>query len=255
MENFYEKTDGKDYSKVDDIKTVDMTSMHIESDELTDIVYEGMFVKDSTEEKLGKEDELQIQENYTSYQNGKIRLSKYEYSNRVRNIIFSSEYQNSIMSGISKNDTLKNILEKYPNPAFGSLKEGYLGYRTKDVYIFFHKDEVSVYGYSYKENTKIETYIKDYFETKDLALFKKRMVVTYDNFYEYTYDEQNLSLYLSYPSIGIEIDIKNNNPNGITLYKNYYYSDTMKELVKKGLVKVEEDIDYLEKIEKQRISK
>lgn len=254
-ENFYEEIDGKDYSGVDKVEIVDKTTMYIESPELGDLVLDGMFMTGEAGETLGEEDPVEREDGYKSYQNGNILIDSYEFSKRARNVIFSNEYKTGILPDVTTQDSLQTILEKYPEPAFGSIKEGYLGYRTKDIYIFFYDDEISVYGYSYTENTKMEEYIEEYLETRDLNLFKKRMVVTFENFHEYTYDAENQNLYISYPSIGLEINIQGNDPTGITLYQNYRFTDKTKKLVKDGLVKLESNVDFLEKIEKERVSR
>ena len=255
IKDFYKKTDGKNYAKVQDVEIVKSVNMYIQSDELASIVMDGMFLYEETLEKLGKEDEIQNNENYTSYQQGKIKVSKYIYSNRIRNIIFSRDYAQEIMSNIDSKTTLDKICTRYGEPAFGSARKGFIGYRTKDVYIFFNNDEVSVYGYSYKNNLDLEKYIQDYLKTKDLELFKTRMIVDYDNYYEYSYNEEEKRLYISYPSLGLEIDIHNNDPKGIKLYQNYYLTEKTEKWVKDGLIDLEPDVDYLEKIEKQRTAK
>lgn len=251
-ENFYEEVDGKSYSNVDKAQIVKRTNMYIESAELDNITMDNMFLTDSVKEKLGAEDEIQLEENYTSYQNGKIKVSKYEYLNQIRNIIFTREYAQSVISGITANESIGEIYQKYSEPAFGSVREGYLGYRTSDVYVFFYNDEVSIYGYSYGHKSNLEKYLVEYVETKDLELFKNRMIVSFDNFYKYVYEKETESLYMLYPSLGIEIDIKNNNTTGIKLYQNCYLTDKTKELVKNGFVTFEEDIDLISKVEKER---
>lgn len=254
-ENFYEEIDGKDYSTVDKAKIVERTNMYIESAELDNITMDNMFLTDSVKEKLGKEDEVQLDENYTSYQNGKIKISKYEYLNQIRNIIFSREYAQSVISGIAANESIGEIYKKYSEPAFGSVREGYLGYRTPDVYIFFYNDEVSIYGYSYGHKSNLEKYIVEYVETKDLELFKNRMIVSFDNFYKYVYEKDTESLYMLYPSLGIEIDIKNNDTKGIKLYQNCYLTDKTKELIKNGFITFEGNIDLIARVEKERKGK
>ena len=254
-ENFYEETNGEHYAVIDKVDIVDAVNMYIESPELDDLIMDGMFIKKIALEELGEEDQIEREDGYKSYKNGNVLIDEYEYSKRARNIIFSNEYKSGILVDVTMQDSLQSILEKYPEPSFGSVKDGYLGYRTKDVYIFFYDNEISVYGYSYTENKMMENYIEEYFQTRDLNLFKKRMVVTFDNFYQYTYDEEKQDLYLSYPSMGLEIDIKGNDPTGITLYQNYYFTDKTKKFVKDGLIKLEANVDFLEKIEKERVSK
>lgn len=254
-EDFYKETNGNSYSKVDSTKIVERENMIINDDTLSNISFKGMYITDAVKEDLGPEDEIQNDEKYVSYQNGNIKVSKYEISNRIRNIIYSREYGQDVMYGVGINDSLGTIAEKHPTIAFGSVREGFLGYRTSDVYIFFYNDEISIYGYSYMERSDLEEYLEDYLKTKDLELFTKRMIISYDNYYEYAYDPDAQNLYMSYPSLGFIIDIKNNDSTGIKFYQNCYMTEKMKQFVKDGLISLEPNVDLIEQVERKRVGK
>ena len=98
---------------------------------------------------------------------------------------------------------------------------------------------------------KLETYLQD----KDLKTFARGLAITMDNYYEYKFNEEEQSLYISYPGRGIEIDIKNNDPKGITLYNNYYLTERTKSFLKQGIISINPDEDYIDKIEKERVGK
>ena len=57
---------------------------------------------------------------------------------------------------------------------------------------------------------------------------------------------------MNYCTRGIEIDIKGNDPKGITLYSNYYFTDYTKSLVKNGVVSFDGKTDMVEKKELER---
>lgn len=254
-ENFFKETNGNSYSKVDTIKIVERENMIINDDTLSNMSFKGMYITDAVKEDLGPEDEVQNDEKYISYQNGNIKVSKYEISNRIRNIIYSREYGQDVMYGVGINDSLGTIAEKHPTIAFGSVREGFLGYRTTDVYIFFYNDEISIYGYSYMERSDLEEYLEEYLNTKDLEAFAIKMIAGYDNYYEYAYDAEAKNLYMSYPSLGFIIDIKNNDSTGITFYQNCYMTDKMKQFVKDGLISLNPDVDLIEQAERKRVGK
>ncbi len=51
---------------------------------------------------------------------------------------------------------------------------------------------------------------------------------------------------------GFEIDIEDNNPKGIILYSNYYFTEKTEKYVEDGLITLREKQDSVEKIEKER---
>lgn len=251
-QEFFEETDGEDYTAIEKTEIVKATNMPITSPELQAIVISNMKTNKAT--SLGKK--TSDEGDYEVYQDGDIKLKRYEFSSgRVKNMIFSKEYGSTIMSGVSKDYTLEEILDRYKEPAFGSIRDGYLGYRTPDVYVYFYKDEVSVYGYTYKFQVDFEEKLETYLQDKDLKTFARGLAITMDNYYEYKFNEEEQSLYISYPGRGIEIDIKNNDPKGITLYNNYYLTERTKSFLKQGIISINPDEDYIDKIEKERVGK
>ena len=251
-QEFFEETDGEDYTAIEKTEIVKATNMPITSPELQAIVISNMKTNKAT--SLGKK--TSDEGDYEVYQDGDIKLKRYEFSSgRVKNMIFSKEYGSTIMSGVSKDYTLEEILDRYKEPAFGSIRDGYLGYRTPDVYVYFYKDEVSVYGYTYKFQVDFEEKLEIYLQDKDLKTFARGLAITMDNYYEYKFNEEEQSLYISYPGRGIEIDIKNNDPKGITLYNNYYLTERTKSFLKQGIISINPDEDYIDKIEKERVGK
>lgn len=252
IENFFEKTNGKNYSKVDNIKNVKTTNINYVNDLMLILQYNTMYL-DSIKDKLGEGKELD--NGYTSYLNGtvKIRLAP---TKAVRNIIFSEDYKSQDNKPIAKQFnlgmSLREVKETLPDNTFGSLEEGYLGYRNSSYYSFIYKDEISIYTYSYKYNKDFEDLLTDYLKTKDLDTFINTLVgrcKTYD-YYEYDAEKQNA--YVLFSNRGIEIDIKGNDPKGITLYNNYYFTEDTKQYVKDGLISLDSDTDLLDKTEKER---
>ena len=157
----------------------------------------------------------------------KVRLS----AGRVRNIVFLPEYKEEVFYGIYVGTPLKEVKEKLPDVAFGSIEEGFLGYRANEVYVFFYEDEISVYGYSYYEHTDFEEYLGEYLQSKNLSQFVKNITSLWQSYEEFEYDEANKNLHLTYPAIGVTIDIVNNDSKGIALYSNYYFSDLSKRYI------------------------
>ena len=149
---------------------------------------------------------------------------------------------------------LTEVKELYPNVAFGSIEEGFLGYRTKDLYVFIYENEISAYGYSYYEQINFENILEEYLNTKDLYTFADKVTKLWTNYDEFEYDKEQKNLYITYPSIGIIINIQNNNSKGITIYNNYYLSDKIKNFIVEDKISLEPTVDILYMSEINRIN-
>ena len=164
---------------------------------------------------------------------------------KVLNLIFDEQYEKEITSNVYVTSKLKEIEERYSNPGFGSSKEDYLGYRTSNAYVFYYEDEVSIYPYQYKANEYFDQYLLDYCKSGNLEKLVSDFTTEWSNYFEFEYNAENQDLKLVFPSRGISIDIQGNDSRGITIYNNYYLTDTVKELIKNNQITVEPDKDLI----------
>lgn len=230
------------------VKIADKTPMHASNEYLSCLVADRM---GSRSISTILEEEKELENGYVSYNNGEIEIRKVP-SGSIRNIIFTSKYDGKIARNVDSKTSLEEILEYYPENAFGSLEKDYLGYLTDDFYYFYYDDEISIYGYTYKEDEKFEKRLEKYLNDKDLDGF-----VTYIKaamkYYDYLeYDPEIKKAHIMFSNRGYEIDIEDNNPKGIILYSNYYLTEKTKEYVEKGIITLKEKEDSVEKIEKER---
>lgn len=248
VENFYEKTEGEDYANVDDAEIAKLEKFVVEDYFLNKLTLNSYYFK-SIEEKLGEGQELE--NGYTSYLDGTIQLRTVP-TGGVRNVIISDDYEGLITTQIDTKTSLEKIKELEPNYAFGSLANEYLGYRHSDYYVFFYKDEISVYPYSYEKNKTFENILEEYLETKDLDLFVRNLSKRWMAYDHLEYNAETNSADILYSTRGVHIKIEGNNPRGITLYENYRFTDYTKSLVKNGTIDFEPDVDLVEKTELER---
>ena len=247
LENFYEQSDGNSYTKVEKSEIVKPSALYVQNGYLERLVSYQMFLS-SIKEYLdeGKESE----NGYISYENGTIKL-KLAPNDSVMNIIFSEDYGYSILTDVESDTPLTKIYELHNDNTFGSLSDGYLGYRSNNLYYFFYGDETSVYGYSYRRNDTFEKLLEEYLNNKDLDKFITKLSEKMLSYDVLEYDKDIKKATMIFPTRGIEIKIEDNNPKGITLYSNYYFTDMTKEMVKNGKISYSTD-DLVEKYEIQR---
>ena len=87
---------------------------------------------------------------YIMYCNGKY----------VNSIVFDLTYEKEVMGHIRVGTDLKTIEKKLGTPTFKT--KYYLGYKTREVYVFFHKDEIAVYSNRKMSNENLEELLASY---------------------------------------------------------------------------------------------
>lgn len=247
LSDYFSTANGELYQDIENTKIAQHQSIPISYNVLYNIVQSNMYLIDELGEPEGEIGKYKI------YQNGTI-MSR-NFSGKVRNLIFLEGYEGSVFTGVEVGTPLSEIKELYPNNAFGSIEEGYLGYRTTELYVFFYENEISVYGYSYYEQENFEDILEEYLNTKDLNRFTERVTKLWTNYDDFEYDKENRNLYLTYPSIGVIINIQNNDSKGITICNNYYLSDKIKNFIIEDKISLDSSTDALYMSERNRINK
>lgn len=245
--DFYSKTNGKTYAEVENMRIVGKVKLSAESEELVELINGGMYFR-FIKETIGEG--VDLGNGYTSYKDGAILIKMANY--RVTSIIFTEKYTEEVFDDIKVGTDLEKIEKNFEGYGRGSSEEGYLMYRTGDVYAFFYENEIVVYGYTFNNQQKLEDYIEEYLNNKDLKNFVERMTKKYVNYDICEYDLEAQTAHITYPSRGIEINITNNDSLGIKLYTNYYLTDRTKEWVKTGKISINSEEDYLHITEKNR---
>ncbi len=248
IEDFYNQVEGDDYVKVD-TTTIAHGNLFATDNYLLNKLQSYNFYFSEIAENLDEGEKLD--NGYTSYQNGEI-LIKNAPTGAVKNMILTEKYDEKITTKIHSKMTLGEIAEAEPVYGFGSLEKGYLGYRHRAYYMFFYNDEISIYTYSYEKNRTFEELLEMYLESKDLEMFVKRLSKKFMAYDYMEYDKDTQSAKIQYSTRGVDINIKNNDPKGITFYNNYYLTDYVKKLIKTGVVSFEPDKDLVELVEIKR---
>ncbi len=249
-EEFYSQTDGKKYVDVEKSEIVPASNIYIKDYYLSLLsMYDGIFSK--IEDKLGEGKDLG--NGYTSYKDDSIRVRTVP-TGAAKNIIFTDKYEGEITNKINTDMTLKEISEADPSYVFGSVEDGYLGYRGNDYYFFYYEDEMSFYTYSYEKNSEFELILEQYLENKDLNKFVNALKYSFKAYDSFEYDPDQGNLHILYSTRGVEINIINNDIKNTKFFQNYYFTDFSKDLVKNGIVDFDGDTDLVEKIEKERVN-
>jgi len=246
--NYFEKVDGDFYNLISNMKPVESSKFISGNTFVSVMQVDGMRLS-SIEKYLGEKEE-DLKDGYMSYLNGTVKLNTIG-DERVRNIIFSKDYEGNITNDFSRPYTLNDIAAKYDKIAFGGLEDNYLGYINDNCYYFFYPDETSIYGRAYSKNSKFENILDEYIKTKDIDKFVKSLNAVFYMYDSFEFNEQTKRFDAMYSLSGIEIKIRNNDPKGIILHNNYFFTKKTRDYVSRGIISFS-NTDLVHEVEKNR---
>lgn len=139
-----------------------------------------------------------------------------EIKGKVYNIVFTKKYNEKVVEDYKVGENLEKI-----EAALGtSYKDtGVIGYKTKDFYIYFLSDEISIYpNYSY-DYTEFENLVKEYDEKKDINDFMDKLTDLWPDYNSYIYDKNYVDI--EYALKGVKISFSSYQKDGIQIFENY----------------------------------
>lgn len=166
----------------------------------------------------------------------------------INTIILKPSFSKGIIEGIKVGDSFDTIKSKLGEPQFQN--SNMIGYKTKDEYIFFYKDQVAIYPNIKFSNSSLESLINEYIEGK----YDQRKNFAFKVLHEYldfksTIDENN-TLNLVSVVRGIQIQITESNNIEINIYNNYDMTEKTKKFIRENIAesKINEDFIYINEI-------
>lgn len=250
-EDFYNNVKGNAYVGVQNVEPVEAEAYYIASTMVKELDMSNYdFTKLS--QQLGDNYEVD-EDGYRYYPDSDIEVLL-QPNKAIMNIVYGPGYKDKILTEVERNASLKEIAEVYPNYFAGGPSEGYLAYTNRENYIFFYKDEVSIYTYNPETYMKFDKLLNEYLETKNFDSFVRKLKNEIRSYSSYEVDFDRKDAMILYPTRGIKVEIHSNDPTTITLYNNYYFTEETKQLVKDGKITYVNK-DSVEVFEQQRRSK
>ncbi len=135
---------------------------------------------------------------------------------KVFNIVFNKKYKGKVVEDYKVGDSLGNI-EATLGTSYKDNER--LGYKTKDFYIVFSNNEISIYpNYDY-DYTEFENLVKEYDKKKDINDFVDKLTDIWPDYDNYSYDKNYVTI--DYTLKGVKINFTSKTKNGIQIYENY----------------------------------
>lgn len=142
-------------------------------------------------------------------------------SDKIYNIVFTDKYNDIILNGLKVGDDFNTIKEKLGEPnILNDSNEEILGYKTNKFYIFFMKDQISVYRLEENFDTNKFAEIVDNFQNEKNSQNLVSSLKDLWGDYDYYYNNEN-TIVLRYSLRGIEVKFNLTNEHGIALYSEF----------------------------------
>lgn len=138
---------------------------------------------------------------------------------KIYNIVFSKKYNGNVVNGMFPGIDFSTIKSKLGEPTFEDDELEVIGYKGQNIYVFFTKNEISVYRLTDVDTTDFFKLVDKLLEDElDLLDFMNELTYLWPDYSEYKYDSDYA--FISYPLKGIDVKIGYENTNAIVLYNN-----------------------------------
>ena len=246
IEDYFIYMDSKfSISKYNQLK---VTEFNIQSPELQECISSNW----STNVNFGSREA--IFQNYYIYLDEGIEVKR--ISGKIYNIVFTKNYGKPVVNGFTIGEKYDIIISRMGKPTFQNEDGSIIGYKGKDIYVFFSDNQISVY-----RNTPESGY-DEFFELADKLIDKEYSVLEFMNeltylwpdYEEYTYTQD--TVFLTYPNKGIDVKINYDNTDGIVIYNNIgVEQDIVNRYLEHTEFVAQLQIDNIFNSEKRRIKK
>jgi len=178
--------------------------------------------------------------------------------NKVFNIVFTKNYKQPVINNIKVGTSVEEIQKILGIPLYTDTTEiGLIGYKSKDIYIFFTETEISVYRNDTTYSNEFYDNMKKFANNEiDFQTFVDNLTSIWQDYDEYTVKEDYYKLL--YTLKGIEVQVSSANKDGVNIYSNYiglYKNEDIKSLINSGRVHLCTNENLVHNTEIQRILK
>jgi len=145
---------------------------------------------------------------------------------KIYNIVFTKKYENQVVEGVTVGTDIDLIRRAIGSPSFESADKSIIGYKSKDFYVFFSKDQISVYRRDKNDYDKFFELVDEFLnDEKDLLEFMNDLTYLWPDYSEYNYD--STYFFITYPLKGLDIRLNYENMSGIIFYNNFEVSQNI----------------------------
>lgn len=165
-------------------------------------------------------------------------------NNQVFNIVFTDKYVGNLVNNITTSTSKEEIINILGEPTFEDAQTDVIGYKGKDIYVFFNTEsQISIYRVEKNEiKSEISDLINKYNDETNNTKLIEEMKEIWNEYDKYKTTEYSIEL--RYTFRGLQI-----NSDTIKIYSNYvgkiYNDKTLVELMEQNAIP--EQVIYINK--------
>ena len=227
-ENYFKKHDS--INSLNFHTEVENTELRVNSKELENIISSNW-----NSSSVSIDSEMNKFNNYEDYFYNGIKVRN--IMSKVYNVVFTEKYHEDVINGIEVGKSLEEVEKILGKPTFKN--DNIIGYKNDDLYVFFSKNEISIYRNETYETKEFSKLLSQYLNNEiNLKSFMNELTYLWDDYSEYTYSSNNLKIV--YPLRGLKIDMSSYDDTlGIVLYENFSWNEDMEKFVKDKFITAE----------------
>lgn len=140
-------------------------------------------------------------------------------SKKIYNIVFLNEYKEEVINNLKVGATQEEIIEELGEPDFKQYEV--IGYKGKDIYVFFGKSTISIYRVEdfTEGNDEFIELLKNFRENKNSKQLVSKLTDIWDDYNEFEVEGDYINI--EYALRGFKIQFNVTNEHGIIFYGNY----------------------------------
>lgn len=173
----------------------------------------------------------------------------------IYNVIYTKKYVGPVINGLQVGLDLKDVEQVLGKATFQNEELNVIGYKGKDMYVFFTEDEISIYRNIEYDNKDFWNLCKRFLnDDLDFKNFMNELTYLWNDYSEYTYDSDYM--FISYPNRGIDVKLNYEEISGIIIYNNFSEDlNTIKQYLQHTEFLSRLQLDNVFEAEKRRIEK
>lgn len=143
-----------------------------------------------------------------------------EVASSIFNMVLTEKYTEKVLNNLTTTTSLDQVITTLGEPLFGNKESRLIGYKTKDLYVFFTGQQISCYPVQSFDTKTFASYVSEYQTTQDANILMEKIKKLWPDYNTYDLLGSN-GFVLEYALKGIKIQWNQTERNGITLYRNF----------------------------------
>lgn len=206
--NYY--ADKESRKNLDSFKNTNISDITINSDIINNLIKNNW-----VERKVSFGTKESSLDDYDIYFDEGIKVKR--IGDKVFNVVFTERYSKEIVNNLKVGVSFENVKKSLGQPIIED--SSIIGYKGEKIYIFFEKDEVSIYRVEDSKNEEFCNIVQQIKNGEDIRKVASNLTDIWSDYDEYSVSGNQINI--TYSLRGVKFQYNVSDKQGIILYKNY----------------------------------